>query len=224
MKMKTLNISLISIAAAALLLTSCQKKDKNSPGYEYMGKFDMYRSPAYKAFEGYNGSEISIFSNGAVMQNSVDGTIMHSFDREKMINYMPFYYGNTKEGRDSAIAYLKNPLAKTEENLKNGEYLYGIYCGACHGKTGMGDGPVVKILEKRDNMGLLPPAYNSDILKNATEGQIFYTTQYGKGNMGPYNAQLNAHERWQVVMFVQTLQGGGAPADSTSAPADTTSK
>ncbi len=215
MKMNKLNISLMAIAATALLLTSCQKKDKNSPGYEYMGEFDMYRTQSYKAYEDNN-----VFPNGLTMQNQVEGTIPHSFDREKMINYMPFPYPNTLGGRDSAIAFLKNPLQKTEANMAEGERLYNIYCIACHGKKGMADGPVVKLLDKRGNMGLLPPAYSSDQAKNATEGQIFYATQYGKGNMGPYNAQLSAFERWQVVMYVQTLQGGGTSPDSTAAQND----
>lgn len=211
MKMNKLNISLIAIAASAMLLTSCQKKDKNSPGYEYMGEFDMYRQESYRAYESNPN-----FENGLTMQNQLEGTIMHSFDREKMLNNMPFNYANTPGGRDSAIAFLKNPLQKNETNLKEGERLYAIYCAPCHGKTGAGDGSVVKILMERDNMGLQPPAYNSDQLKAATEGQIFYATQYGKGNMGPYAAQLSAYERWQVVMHVQTLQGGGAATtDST---------
>lgn len=210
--MKTLNISLITIAVVALLLTSCQKKDKNSPGYEFMGGFDMYRSPSYKAYENN-----PVFTNGLTMQGSVDGTIMHSFDREKMINYMPFQYPNTPGGRDSATAKLKNPLAKTEEHVKQGEYLYNIYCIACHGKTGQGDGPVVTFLKKRDNEQLSPTA---DQLLKATEGQIFYTTQYGKNNMGPYNAQLSAYERWQVVMYVQTLQVGETATDSTAVKKD----
>lgn len=215
MKMKKLNISFIAIAAGMLLLSSCSK-DKNSPGYEFMGEFDMYRSQSYKAYESN-----PVFPNGITMQNQVDGTISHSFDREKMINYMPFPYPNTPGGRDSAILYLKNPLAKTDSHVKEGERIYNIYCVACHGKKGNGDGPVVKLLEKRSNMGLLPPAYSSDQLKGATEGQIFYTTQFGKGNMGPYASQLNAFERWQVVMFVQTLQGTGSTTPTDSSKTDT---
>lgn len=211
MQMKKLNISLIALAGGMLLLSSCYKA-KNSPGWEYMGQTDMYRSPSYKAYENN-----PVFSNGLTMQGQVDGTVPHSFDREKMINYMPFNYSNTLAGSDSAKAYLKNPIARTEDNLKMGEYNFNIYCAACHGKKGQGDGPVVTLLEKRDNMGLKPTA---DQLMTATEGQIFYTTQYGKGNMGPYAAQLSAHERWQVVLYVQTLQGGGAPADSLSTPKD----
>jgi len=150
------------------------------------------------------------------MQNHVEGTIAHSFDREKMINYLPFPYPNTPQGRDSAGIFLKNPLAKTEAHMAEGKRLYDIYCAVCHGKTGAGDGSVVKLLtDKRDNPTLTPTAYNTDPIKSYSEGLIFYTTQYGKNNMGPYNTQLSAYERWQVVMYVQTLQGGGTSADST---------
>lgn len=214
MKMKNLNIGFIAVLAGAMALTSCSKK-KNSPGYEYMAETDMYRQSSYRAYESYNNGKVELFANGSVMMNHVEGTIPHSADREKMINYIPFAYSNTLGGRDSAIATLKNPLAKTPEHLAEGERLYKIYCNPCHGAKGKGDGSVVKILDKRGNMGLLPPAYDSDQLKNATEGQIFYATQYGKGNMGPYSTMLSAYERWQVVMFVQTLQGSAAVADTT---------
>ena len=209
--MKNLNIGFIAAVAGMMVLTSCYKK-KNSPGYEYMGEFDMYRQSSYRAYE-----TNPVFPNGLTMQNQVDGTIPHSHDREKMVNYMPFPYANTLAGRDSAIAYLKNPLTKSAEHIAEGERLYKIYCIPCHGAKGKGDGSVVKILDKRGNMALLPPAYDSDQLKMATEGQIFYATQYGKGNMGPYAPLLSAYERWQVVMFVQTLQGSApVTADSTN--------
>ena len=118
--MKKINISFILVAAGMLLLSSCYK-DKNSPGYEFMGEFDMYRSPSYKAYENN-----PVFPNGITMQYQVEGTIPHSFDREKMINYMPFSYANTPGGRDSAIANLKNPLAKSDIHLKEGERIYKI--------------------------------------------------------------------------------------------------
>jgi len=216
MKMKNLNIGFVAIVAGVLALTSCSKS-KNSPGYEYMGETDMYRQSSYRAYESYSGENISVFANGSTMMNHVEGTIPHSADREKMINYLPFAYGNDSLGRANAIANLKNPLTKSAAHLAEGERLYKIYCNPCHGTKGKGDGSVVKLLDKRGNMGLLPPAYDSDQLKSISEGQIFYATQYGKGNMGPYATQLSAFERWQVVMFVQTLQGGAvATTDSTT--------
>lgn len=188
----------LGIAVVSLLLSSCFK-DKNSPGFEYMP--DMYYSPAYKP-----GEKNPIFADGKTNQNPVDGTIAHSFDRSKMINFMPYPYTNSASGRDSAIAFLKNPLEASEENLAEGKRLYEVFCIACHGKDGQGDGSVVKVLLAKENYGLQPPAYNSDQLKDITEGQIYHAMQYGKGNMGSYASQLSAYERWQIVLYVQQLQ------------------
>lgn len=102
--------------------------------------------------------------------------------------------------------------------MDEGKRLYDVYCIACHGKEGKGDGSVVKILLEKDNYGLQPPAYNSDQLKGISEGQIYYAMQYGKGNMGSYASQTNAVERWQIVQYVQTLQQLGAEeAEETDA-------
>jgi mono/diheme cytochrome c family protein len=210
--MKNINKhTILGFAAVAVMLTSCVK-DKNSPGYQYMP--DMYYSPASKA-----GEASVVFADGKTNQDPVTGTIAHSFDREKMVNSFPYPYTNTAAGRDSAIAFLKSPLAKSEAHLENGKRLYNVYCIACHGAEGKGDGSVVKVLLAKENYGLQPPAYNSDQLKNISEGQIFHAMQFGKGNMGPYASQLSAYERWQIVQFVQTLQQSGAPA---TAAADST--
>ncbi|MBE2246122.1 MAG: cytochrome c [Candidatus Competibacteraceae bacterium] len=197
--MKKINRNIvIGLAAMSLLLTSCYK-DKNSPGFEFMP--DMYRSPAYRP-----GESNPNFANGLNNQNPVEGTIAHSFDREQMINSLPYAYANTPQGRDSAIAFLKNPLEKSDVATLEGKRLYNVYCAVCHGADGKGDGSVVAVLIAKENYGLQPPAFNSDRLKDITEGQIFHATQYGKGNMGSYSSQLTAYERWQVVMYVQELQ------------------
>lgn len=203
---KKLNV-LVSVAAISVALVACQKKDKNSPGYEYMP--DMYRSPAYKA------NEFNAFLSASTNLLPADGSIAHSFDREKSINFFPYPFSET--ARDSAALYLKSPLAKSEFHLAEGKRLYEIFCAACHGTGGMGDGPVVKVLEARDNLGLKPQPYNSELLKVLSEGSIFHTTQYGKGLMGSYASQVSAYERWQIVQYVQTLQN---PATTEAASAD----
>lgn len=209
MKMKKINSTLLAgIAAVAMVFTSCTH-NPNGPGYEYMP--DMYRSPSYKADE-----TNPVFADGKTNQNPVDGTVPHSFDRSKVMNMMPYPYTNTPAGRDSAILYLKNPLQRTDENVEEGKRLFDIYCAVCHGKTGQGDGSVVKILLAKDNYGLKPNAYNKE-LKDATEGRIFHTMQYGLNNMGPYTSQLSVEERWKIVFHVQDLQQLG----STEAPKDT---
>ncbi len=205
-------IALIGCSALLSLgLTSCFQSDPNSPGYEYMP--DMYYSPAYKP-----GEPNPNYENGITNQVPVEGTVAHTDEALDKINFAPFPYEDTPEGREAAIAELKSPLERNSFHLDEGKRLYDVYCIACHGKEGKGDGSVVKILLEKDNYGLQPPAYNSDQLKGISEGQIYYAMQYGKGNMGSYASQTNAVERWQIVQYVQTLQQLGAEeAEETDA-------
>lgn len=201
--LETMRTPLFITGVIAASLLACTK-DKNSPGYEFMP--DMYNSPAYKA-----GEENPVFGDGKTNQNPVSGTIAYADDETQRINYLPYPYDDTPEGRDAAYANLRNPLPKSAENLAEGERLYGIYCAVCHGAKGQGDGPVVKVLIAKDNYGLQPNPYNSEQLRDISEGQIFHAMQWGKNNMGSYASQLTPVERWKIVMYVQTLQ---KPAES----------
>jgi len=209
-----LSIALV-FAATATGLFSCVKTNPNSPGYEYMP--DMYYNIAYRP-----GEANPNFADGQTNQHPVDGTVSMSKDSLGLINFGTFPYANTPEGREKAILELKNPLGNSAYHLEEGERLYNVYCIACHGKEGKGDGSVVKVLLAKENYGLQPPAYDSEQLKDISEGQIFYATQFGKGNMGSYSSQLSAVERWQITRFVQTLQKPVAGPDSTVVAADTT--
>jgi hypothetical protein len=55
---------------------------------------------------------------------------------------------------------------------------------------------------------------------------MFYSVTYGKGQMGSYASQLSSTQRWQIIHYVKTKQGGGKqPAAAAAAPAaDTTAK
>jgi mono/diheme cytochrome c family protein len=206
MKKNHRTMKLASCAALAVLvfgaMTSCGKKDANSPGFEFMP--DMYRSPSLEYYQVHT-------VDGDTLQNAmspVAGSVARGF--------IPYAYPNTPEGYESAGNNLHNPLpaSKREEWEKEGEILYGKYCVHCHGATGMGDGKVGGKLPGA------PPAYNG-ALKNVPEGKIYHSITYGKGLMGPHNSLVNAEERWKLVYFVQKLQGPkeGAKTDSTAATA-----
>jgi len=96
-------------------------------------------------------------------------------------------------------AFIKNPLASTEEVLKEGKVLYTRYCIHCHGEKGMGDG-LVGIAYK----GVT--AYNSRAVKNRSEGEIFHAITHGKGRMWAHGSQVSIENRWKIVKYVQTLQ------------------
>lgn len=199
---------LSTIASLAMvLLTSCGR-DANDPGTEFMP--DMYRSPAYAVY-----SSNPNFPDSLAMQTPVKGTIPRG--------YTFFSYPASIEGYEAASRDVKNPLPFTEENLAEGQRLYGIFCIHCHGEAGNGDGNLVAI-------GKFPPppsysAGNSSrggAMKDLTDGKIFHTITYGVNLMGAHASQINPEERWKITMFVHQLQGNGtAPADaSTTATKD----
>lgn len=206
MKMNYKNIKLVVSGALLTLvlagLTSCGKKDENSPGVEFMP--DMYRSPSleYYSIHTVDGDT----ANNAMLP--VKGTVARG--------YKPYGYENTPEGYEAAGLNLKNPLsaADREKWEKEGEVLYGKFCIHCHGASGAGDGKVAGKLPGP------PPSY-SGALKNLPEGKIFHSITYGKNSMGSHASQLTAEERWKLVYYVQKLQGPKetAPADSTKATA-----
>ena len=182
-------ISLMAVfGCVTIAITSCDKKDSNSPGVEFMP--DMYRSPSLES----NMAYVSMVNGDSLEANRtpVAGTIARG--------YMPFPYSNTPEGYELAKANAHNPLQKNDVNLKTGEELYGKFCVHCHGATGQGDGLVGLKLPGP------PPPYTAADKINMTEGEIFHIMTYGKGLMGSHASQLTQEERWKLVLYVQKLQ------------------
>jgi len=88
----------------AIAFTSCDKKDANSPGVEYMP--DMYRSPSLESNMAYvtikNGKETG--DTLQVNRLPVPGTIARG--------YLPYAYANTPDGYEAAKTGSHNPFEK----------------------------------------------------------------------------------------------------------------
>lgn len=186
-------ISLMAVlSCVAISFPSCESKDPNSPGVEFMP--DMYRSPSLETNMGYVRIKNGKLTLDTLQANRmpVKGTIPRGF--------MPYPYANDTAGYSAAGKYLHNPLPKTEANLAEGEVLYGKYCVHCHGKSGQADGPVASKLSGP------PPSYTSAALMALPEGKMFHTITYGKGIMGSHASQVNKEERWKIILYIQKLQ------------------
>lgn len=188
-------------SAVTIAFTSCEKRDANSPGVEFMP--DMYRSPSLES----NMAYVSLTNGNTIQANRLPaaGTIARG--------YMPYIYGNDTAGYGNAGRFLHNPFEKNEINLKQGEELYGKFCAQCHGASGQGDGLVGNKLPGS------PPSYTGAALKTLPEGKIFHSVTYGKGLMGAHSSMLSIEERWKIVQYVQKLQNpDGAALPATAAP------
>jgi len=84
--------------------------------------------------------------------------------------------------------------------LLRGRDRFEVFCAPCHGKTGAGDGMVVRRGLKQ------PSSYHVDRLRQAPIGYLFDNMTNGFGVMPSYAAQIPVADRWAIAAYVRTLQ------------------
>ena len=202
---------LTAFMATVVAMISCNNV-RRSPGRAYMP--DMSYSRAY---ETYATTEALDKAGVHYTARPVEGTVA----RGDMYAYT---LKNDSTGYVQSASN-KNPLIADSIaiDMKEAERLYLIYCGICHGEKLDGNGPLWK-----GGDGPFPAApknFMDPAMIAMTEGTMFHSATYGKGQMGSYASQLNTKQRWQVIAYIKSKQGATAvkattaTADSTKAPA-----
>ena len=95
---------------------------------------------------------------------------------------------------------MKNPVAKSDASTKAGLAVFTKSCASCHGKTGLGDG--VKARTLKDS----PGDFSKADFQNLSDGDIFYRTKTGRGDMPKYDGKLADDDIWNVVNYMRTLK------------------
>jgi mono/diheme cytochrome c family protein len=95
---------------------------------------------------------------------------------------------------------MKNPIAMSDASTKAGQALYAKTCAACHGKTGLGNGP------KAPSLKTVPTNFTKAESQNQTDGEHFYKTKTGRGDMPKYEGKLSDDDIWNIVNYVRTLK------------------
>lgn len=116
---------------------------------------------------------------------------------------LPTSGGELPMTRAEMTAYERNPLAPTPEDLAAGRGLYTTNCAPCHGDSGSGDGPVAHLLKTK------PKDLVNGVSKHLPDGYLYGTIRDGGIAMPSYADAMSAHERWQVVTFVRSMQQAG---------------
>ena len=104
--------------------------------------------------------------------------------------------------REQMTSLEHNPLQPNPNDLAAGKALYTTNCAPCHGDSGHGDGPVVHLLKTP------PKDLITGASKDQPDGYIYGYIRDGGAAMPPLADAMSSHERWQVVMFVRSLQHG----------------
>jgi mono/diheme cytochrome c family protein len=105
-----------------------------------------------------------------------------------------------------------NPLPITMALLQRGQQRFNIFCAPCHGRSGTGDGMIVR-------RGFpAPPSYHSDALRNAPDSHFYQVISDGYGVMYPYADRIAPADRWAIVAYIRALQlSQHAPRDRLDA-------
>lgn len=205
---------LTGVIGLTAAMVSCG--DKRSPGRAYMP--DMGYSVAYETYaptaERLANSSVE-GANPSFNGRPVAGTVA----RGDMAHYQL-----TNDSAGYAMsAGVKSPIDYSTVNLKEAERLYLVNCGICHGTKLDGNGPLYN--DGNGPYGAAPKNLVDDAAKKLADGTMFHVMTYGKGQMGSYASQLTTKQRWTIVAYIRSKQGGGAAAaatDSTGAKPATT--
>lgn len=107
---------------------------------------------------------------------------------------------NASASADTQTGAGSFPFPITAEVLARGEERFNINCSPCHGRTGYGDGMVVRRGFPQ------PPSYHIDRLRNAPNTHFFDVMTNGFGRMWSYADQVSPRDRWAIIAYIRALQ------------------
>jgi mono/diheme cytochrome c family protein len=102
--------------------------------------------------------------------------------------------------RGAGATMTRFPFPVTKVVLERGKERYEIYCAPCHGKTGAGDGMIVRRGFSQ------PPTYHQARLREAPVGHFFDVMTNGFGAMYPYADKVSPEDRWAITAYIRALQ------------------
>ncbi|HEY3578939.1 MAG TPA: cytochrome c [Pyrinomonadaceae bacterium] len=180
---------------------------------------DMQDQPKMKPYR-----STSFFGDGLAMRQPVPGTIPRGYLRsdpvlftgkkEKSAQSAPSpssASGNQNPYGDDTDTF---PFPITEETMQRGRERFEIFCSACHGLSGHGDGMIVRRgYRKAAN-------FHEDRLRQAPVGHFFDVITNGWGAMPSYAPQVPVQDRWAIIAYIRALQTA-EPKEPFNAPIPT---
>jgi mono/diheme cytochrome c family protein len=180
---------------------------------------DMQDQPKMKPFRG-----TTFFGDGLSGRQPIEGTIPRGFLRSDTALFtgkktktpgatatpetQPGTGAQSNTYPDDVDTF---PFPITMDIVKRGRERYDIFCSACHGLTGNGDGMVVRRGFRR------AASFNDDRLRQAPVGHFFDAITNGWGAMPAYAPQIPVQDRWAIVAYIRALQASQQNTAASSA-------
>jgi mono/diheme cytochrome c family protein len=176
---------LLVFGALALVVAGCRQ--------------DMHDNPRYEPLE-----QNAFFADGRSERPLVANTVARGFLREDD----HFYRGKV----NGALA-TEFPVPVDAQLMLRGQEQFNVFCTPCHGRTGKGDGMVVRRGYRA------PTSFHDARLRQAPPGYVFDVISNGFGAMPDYASQIPVADRWAIAAYMKALQlsqnatVGDVPAD-----------
>jgi hypothetical protein len=178
----------LCLGLVLLLMTACRQ--------------DMHDQPKYIPLR-----ESTFFTDARSARPVIAGTVARGQLRDDPLLYTGKV--NNPESSDATMF----PMAVDDKVMARGRERYDIFCAPCHGRTGAGDGMIVRRGYRR------PPTFHQDRLRESPVGHFFDVMTNGFGAMPDYATQIRAEDRWAIIAYVRALQLS-AHATVADVPAD----
>jgi mono/diheme cytochrome c family protein len=185
---------------------------------------DMQDQPRY---EYYEPGDKKFFPDGASSRPTVEGTVPRQSgpyrDREDYLYTgkaagapaaqtgaaaLTDVRGNIAGGAPGATAATATggpdvfPVPIDKAALERGRERYQIFCSACHGMTGEGDGMIT-----RRGFQKPPSFYDDRLQENTTPASHFFdVVTNGWGAMPDYASSIPPEDRWKIIAYLRALQ------------------
>jgi len=166
-------LQLAVLLLAAITLSACRQ--------------DMQDQPKYIPLR-----PSGFFDDGRSERPLIEGTVA----RGHLNDDLALYTGKGPDGKPVETF----PFPITKDVVARGQDRFNIYCSPCHGRTGYGDGMVVRRGFRH------PPSYHTDQIRSLANGYIFDIITNGFGAMPDYAAQIAVRDRWAIVSYVRALE------------------
>jgi mono/diheme cytochrome c family protein len=190
---------IVASTAFALIPFAIAAKARNSHSNQpHVHLFpDMDFQPKFKA-----DTAMDLFADGRANRGEVAGTVA----RGQLKTDDEFYRGLAASGGSWLTGFPKQ-IEISDATVKRGQNRFNIYCSACHGYDGRGNGVVPQ------RVAALGGAWQARNLVEAggptvmmPNGQLFNTISNGYNTMMGYASQIPHADRWAIVLYVRALQ------------------